>query len=229
MIGQSDFKNQVQRHFNERADRYDHDTQTYDQQDFINFDVVIPYVIGHSTDPILEVATGSGIILEMLLKAGKDAYGMDFSKGLLEVAQVKRGIPAERLLYGDAENLLFPDQSFDSVCLFRSLHHMEDQNAVIRDASRCAQKNVFVYDSAGGWRRLGKRMLQKARLYQSLYSLLRGQHDTGYRPAGETEGPVKIFYAEDVIPMLESNGLRIARVMNLRSNLFVHAIKDRKS
>ena len=219
----STFKYAVRRHFDERAERYDHDTETCDQQDFANFELVIPYLIQHSGESVLEVATGTGIILELLLKAGKDAYGLDFSNGLLRVAGEKGGISRERLLCGDAEKLPFSDKGFDSACVFRSLHHMENPRIVLQEMIRCARKNVFIYDSAGEWRRLVKRLLVKVGVYQPLYSFLRGQSDTGYREANETEGPVKVFYAEDVIPVLKKNGLRVINAMSLRSNLFIHA------
>lgn len=222
---ESTFKHDVQRHFDERADRYDQDTETCDQQDFANFEVILPYLIQHGGERVLEVATGTGIILEMLLKAGKDAYGVDFSSGLLNVAEAKRGISRNRLFCGDAEKLAFADQSFDSVCVFRSLHHMESPQRVLQEMIRCTRQNVFVYDSAGEWRRLVKRTLIKIGLYQPLYSILRGQPDTGYRQATETEGPVKVFYAEDVIPMLKESRLRIVKTMNLHANLFIHAEK----
>jgi ubiquinone/menaquinone biosynthesis C-methylase UbiE len=219
------FKQEVRRHFDERADRYDQDTENCDQQDFENFETIIPYMLQHSGERILEVAAGTGIVLEMLLKAGKDAYGMDFSTGLLDVASSKRGISKDRLFCEDAERLSFADQSFDSTCIFRSLHHIDNPAAALKEMARCAKKSVFVYDSAGEWRRLAKMTLKKAGLYQLLYSLLRGQSDTGYRPPTETEGPVKVFYGEDAIPILKDCGLRIARTMKLSSNLFIHAEK----
>jgi len=220
-----DFKTEVQQHFDERAARYDHDTETCDQQDFVNFEVVIPYLLQHGGDRILEVATGTGIVLERLLAAGKDAYGQDFSSGLLRVAETKRRIPSERLSKGDAEFLNFPDDHFDSVCVFRSLHHMDSPLRVLKEMVRCAKRSVFVYDSAGGWRRRTKKTLDALGLYQVIYSKLRGQPDSGYRPANETEGPVKVFYVEDVIPILEHERLRIVKVIRVPGNLFVHAEK----
>lgn len=217
------FKDEVRRHFDERAEKYDADTEACDRQDFINFETVIPYLVKHSGERVLEVATGTGIILEMLLTAGKDGYGVDFSSNLLRVAERKRGINPERLFCCDAERLPMPDQSFDTACVFRSLHHMENPEQVIREMARCAKKNVFIYDSAGGWRRGVKLLLQKAKLYQLLYSLLRGHEDTGYRPPNDTEGPVKVFYAEDVIPVLKRQGMRIVKVMSLHGNHFIHA------
>ena len=222
---ESAFKTAVRSHFDARADRYDHDTEMCDKEDFANFDVVMPYVVRHSGERILEVATGTGIFLEMLLGAGKDAYGVDLSTGLLRIAAEKRKIPIERLFRGDAENLTFPDQSFDSICVFRSLHHMEHTEVVLLEMIRCARKSVFVYDGAGGWRRKAKRSLDSVGLYQPLYSLLRGQRDTGYRPGNDTEGPLKVFYAEDAIPTLTGGGLRIVKTMKFKSSLFIHAEK----
>ena len=220
---QSTFKEEVRQHFDARADRYDRDTERCDQQDFVNFETVIPYIFNHGGERILEVATGTGIILDMLLKAGKDAYGLDFAARLLSVAESKRGISRERLYCGDAERLPFPDQSFDSTCVFRSLHHIENPHLVLLEMARCSRKNVFVYDSAGRWRRLAKKMLQMLGLYQPLYSLLRGHPDSGYRPACETEGPVRVFYAEDAISPLKSGGFNSTKVLRLDSSLFIHA------
>jgi len=217
------FKEAVRLHFDDRADRYDQDTKTCDQQDFINFETIVPYVIREGGNRILEVATGTGIILEMLLNAGKEAYGLDFSARLLNVAERDRGIPRQRLFRGDAETLPFSNQSFDSTCIFRSLHHIENPQLVLIEMARCSSEGIFVYDSAGGWRRLVKRFLTRCGLYQPMYHLLRGQYDGGYRPATETEGPVKVFYAEDAVAILTSAGFRIVRIINFNSSLFIHA------
>ena len=93
IMKESTFKDEVRRHFDERAERYDNDTETWDQQDFANFKTVIPYIVQHGGERILEVATGTGIILDMLLKAGKDAYGLDFSTGLLQSRRRKEAHP----------------------------------------------------------------------------------------------------------------------------------------
>ncbi|MDT5271687.1 MAG: hypothetical protein QOH49_3873 [Acidobacteriota bacterium] len=225
MVEGTQFKEEVRRHFDERAAQYDLDTETMDVQDFENFKTVIPYMIEASGQRVLEVAAGSGIILEMLLNAGKDAHGLDLSEGLLEVARVKRGIASERLQVGDADRLPYADASFDAACVFRSLHHMENPPTVLREMSRCVRKAVFVYDSAGGRSRMVKRTLQTVGLYQPIYYLMRGQRDTGYRPANETEGPVKVFYAEDVIPVLRGAGLKIINVLRLPGNILIHAEK----
>jgi SAM-dependent methyltransferase len=219
------FKENVRRHFDDRADRYDNDTETWDQQDFANFETVIPYVISQGGNRILEVATGTGIVLDKLLSAGMDACGLDLSAGLLRVAEEKRRISKERLYLGDAEKLPFPDKNFESICVFRSLHHMDNQAAVLAEMSRCARKNIFVYDSAGGWRRRLKSGLTSVGLYQFLYSILRGQRDSGYRPANETEGPVKVFYVEDAVPILRDLGMRIVSIQNYKSSWLIHAQK----
>jgi len=216
---------EVRRHFDERAGRYDHDTETCDKQDFTNFERVIPYLIQMSGNAILEVATGSGIVLDMLLNSKKDSYGLDFSTGLLTVANEKRPATQRRLICGDAESLPFADDAFDDTCVFRSLHHIENPQLALREMLRCTRKGLFVYDSAGEWRRLVKRALAKVHLYQAIYQLMRGHPDTGYRPANETEGPVKVFYAEDAIPILTSAGARIVKIMTFPSSLFIHAEK----
>ena len=217
---------EVRRHFDERAGRYDQDTETCDKQDFTNFEQVIPYLIQVTGDAILEVATGSGIVLDMLLSSTKNSYGLDFSSGLLTIANQKRPATQKRLICADAERLPFANDSFDDTCVFRSLHHMENPHIVLREMLRCTRKGLFVYDCAGEWRRLVKRALAKVHLYQLIYQLLRGHPDTGYRPANETEGPIKVFYGEDAIPILTSMGARIVKIMTFPSSLLIHAEKQ---
>jgi ubiquinone/menaquinone biosynthesis C-methylase UbiE len=227
MVNADKFKADVRRHFDERAEQYDHDTETLDRQDFDNFATVVPYMIEYGGKRMLEVGVGTGIVLERLLAAGKDGYGLDLSPGLLQVAVTKRGIPQERLICGDAEYMPYTDGEFDTVGVLRSLHHMPDPGRVLKEMTRCARQGVFVYDSVGGRSRLVKQALRKVGLYQPLFVLLRGQRDTGYRPASETEGPIHIFYAEDAIPILQQAGLRIVARMHLGTSLFIHAVKRR--
>src|SRR6478672_13409907 len=92
------FKHAVREYYAGRARMYDQDREALDPHDFRNFDTVIPYLVEHSGSHVLEVATGTGIVLARLIASGKDAFGLDLSPDQLNVAQAKPGISADRLV-----------------------------------------------------------------------------------------------------------------------------------
>jgi len=219
------FKEAVRAHYDVRAPLYDQDRDLLDPHDFRNFEVVLPYLLSQSGARILEVATGTGLILERLLAAGKDAYGLDLTAAQLKEARNKPGIPTDRLVCADAEHLPYADSRFNAVCIFRALHHVSRPERVIDEMIRCARRDLFIYDSTGGRRRLVKRALAKVGLYQPLYYLRNGCWDTGYRSPNVTDGPIKVFYVEDGVALLERRGLRIRRIMKSPLRWFIHATK----
>ncbi len=68
-------------------------------------------------DRVLEVGVGTGINLS-LYPRGCTVTGIDFSAGMLEKARervIRKGVKNARLLQMDAQDLKFPDDSFDIV------------------------------------------------------------------------------------------------------------------
>ena len=68
---------------------------------------------------ILEVGSGTGHLLLELLESGRDAYGLDSSPEMLQIARQRlssRGFEA-RLVPGDARRLPFGDATFDGLVL----------------------------------------------------------------------------------------------------------------
>jgi SAM-dependent methyltransferase len=222
------FREAVRAHYEVRAPLYDQDRDLLDPHDCWNFDVVLPHLLRQSGSRILEVAAGTGLILEQLLAAGKDAYGLDLTVAQLKEARTKPGIPADRLVCADAEHLPFTDGRFDAVCIFRALHHVNRPERVIDEMIRCTRRDLFIYDSTGGRRRLVKRALSTIGLYQPLYYLRNGRWDTGYRSPSVTDGPIRVFYAEDGVPLLQRRGLRIRGILKTPLRWFIHATKEKE-
>ena len=72
---------------------------------------------------VLEVGCGTGTNLELFSEAGCEVSGVDLSPSMLDLAKEKLGDRAD-LHLGDAADMAFPDNSFDLVVSFLTLHEM---------------------------------------------------------------------------------------------------------
>jgi SAM-dependent methyltransferase len=80
----------------------------------------------------LDISTGRGQMVEFAVKAGADAWGLDFSMTACHLA--KRRDP--HILCADAHSLPFPDDFFDIVTNIGSLEHFEHMDIAVHEMSR---------------------------------------------------------------------------------------------
>lgn len=73
---------------------------------------------------VLEVGCGTGIFLKRLQDMGRTLHGLDYTNGMLKVAQHKLGDISTRLVCGDAQTLPYASDSFDVVYSFKVLAHL---------------------------------------------------------------------------------------------------------
>jgi ubiquinone/menaquinone biosynthesis C-methylase UbiE len=102
---------------------------------------------------LLDVCCGSGMGSEFYAKAGARVTGLDISEQSVNRARERarrHGFTAE-FLTGDAENLPFPDQSFDVVAVHDGLHHLPNPHAAIAEMARVARSAVIVIEPARSW------------------------------------------------------------------------------
>jgi SAM-dependent methyltransferase len=94
---------------------------------------------------VLDVGCNSGEFLK-LLRDGKrcDSVGVDVSDSVLEIAKGK-GL---NVMKADAENLPFPDASFDVVILREVLVHLLDPVKALREIARVLKPSGFLLGSA---------------------------------------------------------------------------------
>jgi ubiquinone/menaquinone biosynthesis C-methylase UbiE len=130
---------------------------------------------------VLEIGVGMGADYLEWLKAGAQASGVDLSPASIERARLRcefAGYEAD-LQAADAENLPFPDNSFDVVYSYGVMHHSPDTARCIREAWRVlkpgGQARIMVYHhpSTTGlllWLRYG--IFQRKSLRQSVYDHL---------------------------------------------------------
>lgn len=104
--------------------------------DDLEVELVARYGTGRD---VLEVGCGTGLLLGRMGAFAATAVGVDLSPGMLAKAK-DRGLDVRE---GDATSLPFADQSFDVVCAFKVLAHVEDIERALAECARVVRP--------GGW------------------------------------------------------------------------------
>jgi demethylmenaquinone methyltransferase/2-methoxy-6-polyprenyl-1,4-benzoquinol methylase len=84
---------------------------------------------------VLDVATGTGLVAEQLLRRGFRVTGLDQSPDMLDVARRRLAGRAE-LVEASAESLPFPDASFDHLAVTYLLRYVDDPGATLAELAR---------------------------------------------------------------------------------------------
>jgi len=95
---------------------------------------------------VLDVGSGTGRVVQYLSSLQVDAVGIEPVAALRAVGH-RNGIPAHRLIDGDATHLPYPDRSVDLVCAFSVLHHIPKPRLAVLEMLRTARKGVFILDA----------------------------------------------------------------------------------
>jgi SAM-dependent methyltransferase len=144
---------------------------------------------------IIEIGCGTGTDLLQFARGGAKVTGVDLTPRSIEIARKRfqvYGLPGEFLL-GDAENLSFPDESFDGAYSFGVLHHTPDTQKAIGEVYRILRPGttatVMLYNrtSLFFW---GAIILKRGLLHRDLFKMtpddiMSGSveySDTGRRP-----------------------------------------------
>jgi ubiquinone/menaquinone biosynthesis C-methylase UbiE len=83
---------------------------------------------------ILDVGCGPGYVSAAMVQRGAIPTGLDFSKEMIAIA--KKMFPQIKFQEGDAQNLPFPDMSFDRVLANFALLHLADPERACAEAFR---------------------------------------------------------------------------------------------
>ena len=97
---------------------------------------------------LLDVGSGTGRVLKYFTEQEPNlsVRGVEPVKALVDQA-VKNGISRNLLMRGNGDFLPFKANSYDAVCAFGVLHHVEAPNVVVTEMIRVAKKAVFISDS----------------------------------------------------------------------------------
>ncbi len=99
-----------------------------------------------SGDRALDLCCGTGDIALALARHGADTTGLDFSEKMLEVAAERNAspnpgpkIPNPAFMQGDAQQLAFPDNSFDIVTVGYGLRNLTSWERGLEEMHRVAK------------------------------------------------------------------------------------------
>jgi demethylmenaquinone methyltransferase / 2-methoxy-6-polyprenyl-1,4-benzoquinol methylase len=92
---------------------------------------------------VLDVATGTGLVADELLRRGFRVTGSDQSAGMLEVARSRLGERAE-LVEASAEELPFADGAFDHLTFTYLLRYVDDPGATLAELARVVRPGGIV-------------------------------------------------------------------------------------
>lgn len=83
---------------------------------------------------VLDIATGPGYVAGAAAERGADVIGVDFAPNM--VAEARKLHPQATFQEGDAENLPFPDESFDAVVISFGMLHVSRPEVVLAEVQR---------------------------------------------------------------------------------------------
>lgn len=94
---------------------------------------------GLSLGRVLDVGTGRGDFINIICECFSDYMeitGIDVNESLLDTARENIKSQNVRFISMDAGNMTFQDESFDTVCISNSLHHLPDMDRVLKEMMR---------------------------------------------------------------------------------------------
>ena len=96
---------------------------------------------------ILDLGSGTGRLIHYIKERQPEitVIGIEPSPELRDQGYSK-GIGEAELIDGDAQDLDFPDESFDMVCEFGALHHIPRPNLAVQEMLRVSKKAIFISD-----------------------------------------------------------------------------------
>jgi SAM-dependent methyltransferase len=94
----------------------------------------------HARGRVLDLACGPGVLVGPLCRAGGRVVGLDRTARVLELARRASEPSRTGFVRGAAERAPFPAGCFDAVTLRLALHHVEDPEAVLREARRLLRR-----------------------------------------------------------------------------------------
>jgi demethylmenaquinone methyltransferase/2-methoxy-6-polyprenyl-1,4-benzoquinol methylase len=93
---------------------------------------------------VLDVATGTGLVAEQLLRRGFRVTGLDQSAEMLEIARRRFAAREVELVEGSAEALPFPDETFDHLTVTYLLRYVDDPGATLAELARVVRPGGVV-------------------------------------------------------------------------------------
>jgi len=168
-----------------------------------SFAMTIDQMTGLPAERVLDVACGTGQLLEFLAERTEQSelVGIDRVPAMLEVAKQRLGGRAT-FLEGEAQHLPFEDAHFQLVTSTNALHYFPDADGALREIRRVISPdgNLIITDWCRSyvWMKLLNRVLpwtQHAHVHTfSSGELKKGLADAGFGIIGETRRKIDWFW-----------------------------------
>ena len=151
----------------------------------------VEFFVAHARGKCLEVGAGTGSISRALFEAGYEVSATDISPNMVEEMK-KKGISA---VVCDAEQLPFPDASFDTVVSSEMLYYLDSPAKFLKEAKRVLKPGGMLLVSSANAR--------VARWYDWLRTMVRPFGVGG----AYFDDPVHTFFSEgDLRRLVEQAG-----------------------
>jgi len=127
--------------------------QHYEPMTLITTHSLLNYLNLSKATSILEIACGSGAgsrLCNFLKPKQAKLTSIDLSEGMVQRAIKKIDDPSVKVLVGDAENLTFPDGSFDRCYAAYCLHLVSDPDKMLREVHRVLKPGSIAAFSVWG-------------------------------------------------------------------------------
>jgi ubiquinone/menaquinone biosynthesis C-methylase UbiE len=99
---------------------------------------------GIKASTMLDIGVGSGLFAETFSQAGLEVSGIDPVSEM--IAAATRFVPAGHFRLGSAEQLPYPDESFDIVFLGHVLHETDHPLIALQEAKRVAIQRIVILE-----------------------------------------------------------------------------------
>lgn len=101
-------------------------------------------IIGRTgTGRALDIGCGTGFVISLIADRFEEIHGIDPTERMLE--RVDTTVGNITLHVGVAEQLPFPDESFDLVTAYSVLHHLADHRPALAEAARVLRPGGMLY------------------------------------------------------------------------------------
>jgi ubiquinone/menaquinone biosynthesis C-methylase UbiE len=196
------YKEDIRRDWNEKASLYHQHFVVPRAGPFKSLEKLIEAARLREGDKVIDIATGTGIVAtEALMKVGKTGrvVGIDISPRPLAIAREQNNAKNIEFLEMDAENIRFPDGSFDVAISQFALFFFPDTQKALKEIRRVLVENGRVAISVHG--------SEENVPYLSSISTSILHYIPDIRPSG-TPNPFRFGRPEALRTELEMAGLR---------------------
>lgn len=107
-------------------------------------DIVTGIIADGSIKSLLDIGTGSGIFAEKFAEKGIHVVGLDINPEMIDAA--KEYLPDTLFEIGEAENLPFPDSSFDYAFMGLVFHEVSDYKKAMSEIFRVVKKGASLME-----------------------------------------------------------------------------------